>query len=174
MHVALQSRAHPKEIMTEVLKVLQELDIAWKKLGNYNVKCRWASTPSSLSRTHSESNIADSPMNTGSEPFTMTGNHLPGGDQPDGVEEESVVKFEVQVRQLSRSLEISDKRLQPRCVDAVSLRPQACVGLTVLFLVPQLYKMREEKYLLDIQRIEGPYFLFLDLCANFLAELRLL
>ena len=38
----------------------------------------------------------------------------------------------------------------------------------------QLYKTREEKYLLDLQRVQGPQFLFLDLCAAFLAQLRVL
>jgi hypothetical protein len=36
-----ESRAHPREIMTEVLKALQELNVYWKKIGHYNVKCRW-------------------------------------------------------------------------------------------------------------------------------------
>lgn len=36
-----QSRAHPREIMTEVLKALQELNVCWKKIGHYNMKCRW-------------------------------------------------------------------------------------------------------------------------------------
>lgn len=34
----------------------------------------------------------------------------------------------------------------------------------------QLYKTREGKYLLDIQRVDGPNFLFMDLCTAFLAE----
>ena len=38
----------------------------------------------------------------------------------------------------------------------------------------QLYKTKEDKYLLDLQRIQGPQFLFMDLCASFLAELRVL
>lgn len=38
----LQSRAHPREIMTEVLKALQELNVGWKKIGHYNMKCRWS------------------------------------------------------------------------------------------------------------------------------------
>jgi len=38
----------------------------------------------------------------------------------------------------------------------------------------QLYKMREEKYMLDLQRVEGSYFLFLDLCTCFLSELHVL
>ena len=36
-----QSRAHPREIMIEVLKALQELNVSWKKNGHYNMKCRW-------------------------------------------------------------------------------------------------------------------------------------
>lgn len=28
--------------MTEVLKALQELNVYWKKIGHYNMKCRWA------------------------------------------------------------------------------------------------------------------------------------
>ena len=38
----------------------------------------------------------------------------------------------------------------------------------------QLYKTRDEKYLLDLQRVSGPQLLFLDLCAAFLAQLRVL
>ncbi|GFY82963.1 SNF1 kinase homolog 10 [Actinidia rufa] len=39
--LGLQSQAHPREIMTEVLKALQELNVCWKKIGHYNMKCRW-------------------------------------------------------------------------------------------------------------------------------------
>jgi 5'-AMP-activated protein kinase catalytic alpha subunit len=28
--------------MAEVLKALQELNVCWKKIGHYNMKCRWA------------------------------------------------------------------------------------------------------------------------------------
>lgn len=36
-----QSRAHPHEIMIVVLRALQELTVCWKKIGDYNMKCRW-------------------------------------------------------------------------------------------------------------------------------------
>ena len=36
-----QLQAHPREIMAEVLKALQELQVGWKKIGHYNMKCRW-------------------------------------------------------------------------------------------------------------------------------------
>ena len=44
----------------------------------------------------------------------------------------------------------------------------------LLLMVEQLYKTRDDKYLLDLQRVHGPQFLFLDLCAAFLAQLRVL
>ena len=28
--------------MTEVLRALQELDVCWKRIGHYNMKCRWS------------------------------------------------------------------------------------------------------------------------------------
>ncbi|KAF1859962.1 hypothetical protein Lal_00028146 [Lupinus albus] len=121
--LGLQSRAHPREIMTEVLKALQELNVCWKKIGHYNMKCRWvAGIPG-----HHEEMVNNSVHN----------NHYFGNDssiiENDAVSKSNVIKFEV-----------------------------------------QLYKTREEKYLLDLQRVQGPQFLFLDLCAAFLAQLRVL
>ncbi|KAA3456063.1 SNF1-related protein kinase catalytic subunit alpha KIN10 [Gossypium australe] len=118
--LGLQSRAHPREIMTEVLKALQELNVCWKKIGHYNMKCRWL------------------PSIPGLNEGMLNNNHYFGDEstivENDGVTKlPNVVKFEV-----------------------------------------QLYKTREEKYLLDLQRVQGPQFLFLDLCAAFLAQLRVL
>ncbi|GMN42187.1 hypothetical protein TIFTF001_011393 [Ficus carica] len=119
--LGLQSRAHPREIMTEVLKALQELRVGWKKIGQYNMKCRWVPG-------HHDGMINN----------VVHNNNYFGDDssiiETDGVmKSPNVVKFEV-----------------------------------------QLYKTREEKYLLDLQRVQGPQFLFLDLCAAFLAQLRVL
>ncbi|KAK7295412.1 hypothetical protein RJT34_18319 [Clitoria ternatea] len=121
--LGLQSRAHPREIMTEVLKALQELNVCWKKIGHYNMKCRWvAGIPG-----HHEGMVNSAVHN----------NHYFGDDsniiENDAVSTSNVVKFEV-----------------------------------------QLYKTRDDKYLLDLQRVQGPQFLFLDLCAAFLAQLRVL
>ncbi|KAK7394459.1 hypothetical protein VNO78_14987 [Psophocarpus tetragonolobus] len=121
--LGLQSRAHPREIMTEVLKALQELNVCWKKIGHYNMKCRWvAGIPG-----HHEGMVNNN----------VHSNHYFGDDsniiENDAISTSNVVKFEV-----------------------------------------QLYKTREEKYLLDLQRVQGPQFLFLDLCAAFLAQLRVL
>ncbi|RLM92249.1 hypothetical protein C2845_PM08G24230 [Panicum miliaceum] len=113
--LGLQSRAHPREIMTEVLKALQELNVYWKKIGHYNMKCRWnPGFPGH--QIHNNHNFSAEPIGT------------------DGLSERlNLIKFEI-----------------------------------------QLYKTRDEKYLLDLQRVSGPQLLFLDLCAAFLAQLRVL
>ncbi|MFS8017196.1 putative protein kinase CAMK-AMPK family [Helianthus anomalus] len=113
--LGLQSRAHPREIMTEVLKALQELNVCWKKIGHYNMKCRWVPGNNSMQSNH------------------YFGDELTIEETNGPLTSPNVVKFEV-----------------------------------------QLYKTREDKYLLDLQRIQGPQFLFLDLCAAFLAQLRVL
>ncbi|KAF5799800.1 putative protein kinase CAMK-AMPK family [Helianthus annuus] len=120
--LGLQSRAHPREIMTEVLKALQELNVCWKKIGHYNMKCRW------------DPNHKDGPINNNG----MQSSHYFG-------DESTIVN-----------------------ADVTSTSPNV-----VKFEV-QLYKTREEKYLLDLQRVNGPQFLFLELCAAFLAQLRVL
>ncbi|XP_058009451.1 SNF1-related protein kinase catalytic subunit alpha KIN10 isoform X1 [Hevea brasiliensis] len=122
--LGLQSQAHPREIMTEVLKALQELNVCWKKIGHYNMKCRWIpGIPG-----HHEGMVNDPVHN----------NHF-FGDESTIIENDGVIK------------------------------PPNVVKFEV-----QLYKTREEKYLLDLQRVQGPQFLFLDLCAAFLAQLRVL
>ncbi|PKA66206.1 SNF1-related protein kinase catalytic subunit alpha KIN10 [Apostasia shenzhenica] len=120
--LGLQSRAHPREIMMEVLKALQELNVSWKKIGHYNMKCRWLPgfsgdlLHSSLYANNRYGNESD----------------IVGADDVTG-NSSCIVKFEV-----------------------------------------QLYKTREEKYLLDLQRVNGPQLLFLDLCSAFLSQLRVL
>ncbi|KAM0824043.1 hypothetical protein ACQ4PT_070470 [Festuca glaucescens] len=79
--LGLQSRAHPREVMTEVLKALQELNVYWKKIGHYNMKCRWSpGFPSQESRNHTNYNFNAEPIET---------NDL--GDKL------NLIKFEIQV-----------------------------------------------------------------------------
>lgn len=119
--LGLQSRAHPREIMTEVLKALQELNVCWKKIGHYNMKCRWVpgyNIDNSVDMINNNNGFRDESTIVESD---------------DATENLTAVKFEV-----------------------------------------QLYKTPENKYLLDLQRVSGPQLLFLDLCAAFLAQLRVL
>lgn len=82
----MQSRAHPREIMTEVLKALQELNVCWKKIGPYNMKCRW---------------VSGNPGHDGMVDNSLYANHYYRDDaniiENDSVSNSNVVKFELQV-----------------------------------------------------------------------------
>lgn len=73
--------------MTEVLKALQELNVGWKKIGHYNMKCRW---------------IPSIPGHHGGMVDPVHSNHYFGDEsaiiENDGdIKPPNVVKFEVQV-----------------------------------------------------------------------------
>jgi 5'-AMP-activated protein kinase catalytic alpha subunit len=65
--------------MTEVLKALQELNVYWKKIGHYNMKCRWnPGFPGH--QIHNNHNFSAEPIGT------------------DGLSERlNLIKFEIQV-----------------------------------------------------------------------------
>eukprot|EP00850_Spirogloea_muscicola_P000258 SM000001S04660 [mRNA] locus=s1:1508596:1511928:- [translate_table: standard] len=129
--LGLQSRAHPMEIMAEVYRALQELEIIWKKLGLYNLKCRWSPAAAARGRHHHHHHhhVGGSRGSGGGDAHMFTS--MPGHGAED--EDKRTIKFEI-----------------------------------------QLYKLREEKYMLDLQKLEGPQFSFLDLATSFLTELRVL
>ncbi|KAF2610178.1 hypothetical protein F2Q70_00009504 [Brassica cretica] len=119
--LGLQSRAHPREIMTEVLKALQDLNVRWKKIGPYNIKCRWV------------------PNNAGGMLSNSMHDNSYLGHDSSMIENDAVVK-----------------------------------SPNVVKFETQLYKTQDGKYLLDLQRVRGAQFLFLELCAAFLTQLRVL
>ena len=69
--------------MTEVQKALQDLNVRWKKIGPYNIKCRWVP------------NNADGMVSN-----SMRDNSHFGDDSSMGaaVKPPNVVKFETQVK----------------------------------------------------------------------------
>uniref|UniRef100_A0A0D9VSU1 non-specific serine/threonine protein kinase n=1 Tax=Leersia perrieri TaxID=77586 RepID=A0A0D9VSU1_9ORYZ len=117
--LGLQSRAQPREIMIEVLKALQDLNVCWKKNGQYNMKCRWCGYPQPTGMLDANHSFVDDSI--------IMDNGDVNGRSP------AEIKFEI-----------------------------------------QLYKTRDDKYLLDMQRVIGPQLLFLDFCAAFLTKLRVL
>ncbi|KAG6401773.1 hypothetical protein SASPL_138638 [Salvia splendens] len=117
--VGIQSPARPGEIMTQILGALQVLNVRWKKVGHYNMKCLFTRSIHNLDSS-STSNY-------------MNGNHYANGTtsiSTNGSQPSSAVKFEI-----------------------------------------QLYKTSEVEYVLDLQRLSGPVFLFLDFCAYFMMRL---
>lgn len=79
--IIAQTTAQPRHIMNQVLGVLQELNVRWKKIGHYNMKCLWLHVIQD-----SESLDANHVADTGTT--TMNANTLPT---------QTTVKFEMQV-----------------------------------------------------------------------------
>ncbi|XP_022872088.1 SNF1-related protein kinase catalytic subunit alpha KIN10-like isoform X5 [Olea europaea var. sylvestris] len=102
--LGFKSRASPRETMMSILKVFQSLNVRWKEIRQYNMKCMWLPPLSMQSRS-------------------TTGTDCRSGD---------TVKFEIQI-----------------------------------FF--QLYKASATIYVLDLQQLSGPPFLFLEVCYAFQA-----
>ncbi|PIA47481.1 hypothetical protein AQUCO_01400257v1 [Aquilegia coerulea] len=124
LSLGLQFQAHPREILLEVIRAFHILKMSWKKIGHYNLKCRWC-----LESSGSSGGIVSSPVPcnyyTGDESMLLDSSGV-------NMALHNEVKFEV-----------------------------------------QLYQTLEGNYLLDLKRTDGPQLLFLNVCAAFLAQLRL-
>ncbi|CAI5941865.1 unnamed protein product [Closterium sp. NIES-64] len=153
-----QSRAHPMEVMGEVFRALQALQVRWKKLSPYVVKCRWDG-PLPFPPTSSSSGAASSTASW-VHGHGRGGGYGGGGGDADGML--------VDGGRLDGVRTIQDERGRP------VIPVEALVGGGVRRLLRfemQLFKVRDEKYLLDVQHVDGSHMLFLDLSADFLAEL---
>lgn len=139
---------------------LQELTVCWKKIGHYNMRCCWF-PPAPKDKLDLVS-LQEGP-DTQSCSRALHQNHsvatkVDREETRDGC----AVKFEVQV-------------CMCKVMSACKTLPTFVLRLRAFFNgILQLFKTKENKYLLDLQKVGGSHFLFLDLCASFLAQLRLL
>jgi len=75
--------------MTEVLKALQDLNVCWKKIGHYNMKCRWVPNSS-----------ADGMLSNSMHDNNYFGDESSIIENEAAVKSPNVVKFEIQVNPL--------------------------------------------------------------------------
>lgn len=81
--------------MTEVLKALQELNVCWKKIGHYNLKCRFIPGISD----HAESMLDNS--RHANHSFSDDSAIVESFNNDVAGKESSTVKFEIQVSHFS-------------------------------------------------------------------------
>ena len=120
----------PAEVMAEIFRVLREMNVQWKKLGPYNLKCLCKIAAAAASSAGVDVNIGggDHEMDTGE------GDGGGDGGGPGGAPErkEMQVKFEIQV-----------------------------------------YKMKDDRYMIDFQRMDGGVMSCMDMAAAVSRQLRL-
>ena len=122
----------PAEVMAEIFRVLREMNVQWKKLGPYNLKCLCKIAAAAASSAGVDVTVGggDHEMDTGEGGGVSSAMH--GGDINGSVRKEMQVKFEIQV-----------------------------------------YKMKDDRYMIDFQRMDGGVMSCMDMAAAVSRQLRL-
>lgn len=168
-YLGIQSKKDPAHVMTEVYKALMSLGCDWLQLSSYRIKCRWRPNSSAQSGRMLNSSMP-TPMAGGETPdAAWNQQNIPGDksvsdmaideDGPQGV---SIGGREQKMKVITGSdghfMQVPNLNTPEYCIK---------IGLT-------LYKVQQNIYLLDFQKMTGDAFSFMTLCANIITELKTL
>lgn len=164
-YLGIQSKKDPAHVMTEVYKALMALGCDWLQLSSYRIKCRWRPQSGKMMNTSLTQPLA------GGETMDTAWNHNLHGDKEVSemfIHQNATIKnnngFGTECKM--RVIGGDDGHL----VQVPNLNtPEYCIkiGLT-------LYKVQQNIYLLDFQKMTGDAFSFMTLCANIITELKTL
>jgi 5'-AMP-activated protein kinase, catalytic alpha subunit len=164
-YLGIQSKKDPAHVMTEVYKALMALGCEWLQLSSYRIKCKWRPN-------HSAKHGGPG----GGVPFMMPSG---GGDSPQAA-------WTQPLPPCSMDMDVDLK--DGRTFTTEPTGPMMVVGVDGQFIhVPNLstaeysvkigltlYKVQQNIYLLDFQKMTGDAFSFMTLCANIITELKTL
>lgn len=160
-------RGHPSSLMAELYRVLAALGVAWKKTAPYNLKCRKVvvvQTPrTSMSDDDGDERldglVGDSHMDLGShhagKMMAAAAPLLDGQARVDGTGAEGAGG--------------AAGGAAGAAVAGDGLAP----GESVMKFECQMYKVREDEYLIDIQRLCGDTFSFMEVVSRICLEMRI-
>jgi 5'-AMP-activated protein kinase catalytic alpha subunit len=143
-YLGIQSKKDPAHVMTEVYKAMLALRCVWHQVNNYRVLCSWLHTPNAGVSGSAYANMS-------SDVYAR------GGDPESGVMD------------LANSRPSSAQDLTG--IGATKGRGAAARDNRVKIAL-SLYKVQQNIYLLDFQRVEGDAFGFMKLCALIVTELK--
>jgi 5'-AMP-activated protein kinase, catalytic alpha subunit len=176
-YLGIQSKKDPAHVMTEVYKALTALNCQWLQLSSYRIKCKWRPN---VPRAGSSSTVFGMPMSGGESPqlalarsssdggemeMDLDGGGGCGGSGKDSRNNQQEGGPGINVRGMNV---ISPKEGEYIQVPDLSTNDYSIkIGLT-------LYKVQQNIYLLDFQKMTGDAFSFMTLCANIITELKTL
>jgi len=177
-YLGIQSKKDPAHVMTEVYKALNSLGCEWLQLSSYRIKCRWrpnvprganSKDPRrmSSSRGKADLGIMPQPISGGETPEAAWNKNQTTSAENVNIVDMSIDDDRQQVGDSKMNvLSGEDGHLVP--VPNLSTRDYCIkIGLT-------LYKVQQNIYLLDFQKMTGDAFSFMTLCANIITELKTL
>lgn len=159
-YLGIQSKKDPAHVMTEVYKALMALGCEWLQLSSYRIKCKWRPNGGG-SRRHTSPGI--SPQMAPVPGFASRGG---GGEST--MDTDMDVDKQVPAEPTG-PMHIIDGNGESaiHVPDLSTAEYSVKIGLT-------LYKVQQNIYLLDFQKMTGDAFSFMTLCANIITELKTL
>jgi 5'-AMP-activated protein kinase catalytic alpha subunit len=164
-YLGIQSKKDPAHVMTEVYKALMSLGCEWLQMSSYRIKCKWRPNGANVPRH------ATAPSAYTSVPgFAATS---PMARAPSGGEASMETDMDVEQaaarNEATGPMQIIDGagELSVSVPDLSTNEYAVKIGLT-------LYKVQQNIYLLDFQKMTGDAFSFMTLCANIITELKTL
>lgn len=161
-YLGIQSKKDPAHVMTEVYKALMSLGCEWLQQSSYRIKCKW------------RPNV----------PKSQGG--MPGFTMPSAGGETAQTAWAKAKSDSSMDMDVDGKDKKNGGASIMSMKVIAGddghllrvpilstadysikIGLT-------LYKVQQNIYLLDFQKMTGDAFSFMTLCANIITELKTL
>lgn len=167
-YLGIQSKKDPAHVMNEVYKALMALGCEWLQLSSYRIKCKW------------RPNV---PKPSNGIPFVMPS---AGGETPQTAWGLAPTLKNSNDGAMDVEVDSKEKRINPQhsgesCMTVVSpivgqfVRvPQLSTPEYSIKIGLTLYKVQQNIYLLDFQKMTGDAFSFMTLCANIITELKTL
>ena len=167
-YLGIQSKKDPAHVMTEVYKALMSLGCQWLQLSSYRIKCKWWP------------NVPRKPMPSGG----LMPNTMPsaGADNLQAAWAQAVaIDTSMDVEQDAKDSKAAALKsvgpgmtvLSPSEGECVTV-PNLSTGEYSVKIGLTLYKVQQNIYLLDFQKMTGDPFSFMTLCANIITELKTL
>jgi 5'-AMP-activated protein kinase catalytic alpha subunit len=150
--------------MNEVYKAMQSLQCVWHQVTNYRVLCLWTHIPNAgCEKNHT---LSSSILDQSSRSSSNTGNSLSWGGKKDVMDDEEMNILNVD----NGEMDMDDIT----SAGGNSNRQQGVLQDSSVKIALSLYKVQQNIYLLDFQRVEGDAFGFMKLSALIITELKTL
>ena len=183
-YLGIQSKKDPAHVMTEVYKALTALGCEWLQLSSYRIKCKWRPNAARCS------NLATNAL--GNTPIAATGvtvmdgnASLSWGQRPPTGLHDSTIEMDLETsgdaKESSYPTRSSGGLVDGKCMQVISNNdgefarvPNLSTAEYSIKIGLTLYKVQQNIYLLDFQKMTGDAFSFMTLCANIITELKTL
>jgi 5'-AMP-activated protein kinase, catalytic alpha subunit len=163
-YLGIQSKKDPAHVMNEVFKAMKSLNCLWYNVHNYRVLCLWQYTSGA---TPSGSNQLSGEMSHYRSPYIAQSDNMPIVYM-DGVDHDGDADDRGDPMVISAAPSHQD-------LHSLNLHNHNHVHtaqLEKIKIAMSLYKVQQNIYLLDFQRVEGDIFSFMKLCSLIITELK--